>query len=164
MNPEVVLLNQSSLDVVYWNYDFGDGYTVAPATQNPKHMYSKEKARNYIATLIVKNGGGCSDTVSHEIKVIPEFAFYIPNAFTPNNDGVNDYFRGDGVGIEKYNFWIFDRWGNLIFHTEDLTEGWSGKAKGGEEVAQQDVYVWKVKIIDIFNKPHDYLGKVTLVK
>ncbi|MEO6903011.1 MAG: PKD domain-containing protein [Bacteroidia bacterium] len=164
INPEVALLNQSSLDVVYWQYNFGDGAMVEPITQNPKHMYSKEKARDYIATLIVKNGGGCSDTVSHEIKVIPDFAFYISNAFTPNNDGVNDYFKGQGVGIEKYNFWIFDRWGTLIFHTEDLTEGWNGKVKNGQEIAQQDVYVWKVKIIDIFNKTHDYLGKVTLVK
>ncbi|MEO6903012.1 MAG: PKD domain-containing protein [Bacteroidia bacterium] len=164
MNPEVELINQSSKDVNYWHYSFGDGDTVAPTNQNPKHIYSKEKARNYIATLIVKNGGGCSDTISHEIKVIPEFMFYISNAFTPNNDGINDYFKGEGVGIAKYNFWIFDRWGTLIFHTEDLTEGWNGKVKNGQEVAQQDVYVWKVKIIDIFNKQHDYLGKVTLVK
>ena len=96
--------------------------------------------------------------------VVPEFTFFIPNAFTPNGDGVNDYFYGSGVGIGSYDLWVFDRWGNMIFRSNDLNDQWDGKANYGAEEAQEDVYVWKVKLTDVFGKPHRYLGTVTIVK
>ncbi|MEO6903010.1 MAG: PKD domain-containing protein [Bacteroidia bacterium] len=166
INPEVFITNQSSLDAVYWHYNFGDKDTLAPAVASPKHLYSKEKPGAYLITLIVKNANGCSDTVSHEIKVLPEFTFFMPNAFTPQfeKDGNNDLFYGKGVGIEKYNFWIFDRWGNLLFYTQDLKEGWDGKVKNKSKLAQQDVYVWKVKLTDALGQEHNYTGTVTLIK
>lgn len=166
INPEVFITNQSSLDAVYWHYNFGDKDTVASAIANPKHLFSKEKSGIYLITLIVKNANGCSDTVSHEIKVLPEFTFFMPNAFTPQleKDGNNDLFYGKGVGIEKYNFWIFDRWGNLIFYTKDLKEGWDGRVKSKSETAQQDVYIWKVKLTDALGQEHNYTGTVTLIK
>ncbi len=92
----------------------------------------------------------------------PLFTFYIPNAFTPNGDGINDEFFGKGESIVEYDMWIFDRWGAIIFHGKDLNEKWDGKANG--ENVQQDVYIWKVRFTDINNKKHDYIGTVTLVK
>ncbi|MGZ6537908.1 MAG: T9SS type B sorting domain-containing protein [Bacteroidia bacterium] len=110
------------------------------------------------------NSYGCTAYVQHDIVVGPEFTFYIPNAFTPNGDGVNDFFFGTGIGIDTYDLYIFDRWGNMIFHGHDLNDMWNGKANGGSEIAQQDVYVWKVKLTDVFGKKHNYIGTVTLVK
>ncbi len=156
--------NQSSSDVNYWFWDFGDGNTVAPNTANPTHSYPNEQPGVYTTTLIVHNANGCYDTVSHDIRILSEFAFFIPNAFTPNDDGSNDFFNGTGVGIADYDLWIYDRWGNMIFHSEDLNNNWDGRAKNGAEIAQQDVYVWKVKLTDVFDKNHDYVGTVTLVK
>ncbi len=92
------------------------------------------------------------------------FTFYIPNAFSPNGDGINDEFFGKGESIMEYDIWIFDRWGNLIFSGKDLNAKWDGRANGGNEIAKQDVYVWKVRLTDVFLKKHDYLGTVTLVK
>lgn len=92
------------------------------------------------------------------------FSFYIPNAFTPNNDGINDEFYGKGEGILKYDMWVFDRWGNLIFHGKELNEGWNGKSNDESDVVQQDVYIWKVLLTDVFNNEHDYIGTVTLVR
>jgi gliding motility-associated-like protein len=92
------------------------------------------------------------------------FSFYIPNAFTPNDDGINDEFYGKGEGILKYDMWVFDRWGNLIFHSKELNEGWNGKSNDESDVVQQDVYIWKVILTDVFNKKHDYIGTVTLVR
>jgi gliding motility-associated-like protein len=102
--------------------------------------------------------------VEHLVEIGPEFTFYIPNAFTPDGDGTNDFFFGTGIGIVQYDLTIFDRWGNLIFHSEKLEDQWNGKANNGSDISQQDVFVWKVKLTDIFGKKHHYMGTVTLVK
>ena len=128
------------------------------------HAYPNVFAATYTATLTVQNIFGCTSTVSHPIIIDPEFTFFIPNAFSPNGDGVNDFFYGKGVGIAKYELFVFDRWGNLIFAADDINNSWDGKANHGSEIAQQDVYVWKVKLTDVFGKKHNYIGTVTIVK
>ena len=165
LESTVTLINQSSNDVNYWNWQFGDGDSIAPNVVNPVHTYPNEVAYNYTATLIVQNVDGCYDTISHEIIIGPEFTFFIPNAFTPNGDAVNDFFFGTGIGIAVYDIFIFDRWGNMIYHGDNIdTSKWDGKANQGSDIAQQDVYVWKVKLTDIMGKKHNYIGTVTLVK
>ncbi len=94
----------------------------------------------------------------------PDFLFYIPNAFTPDGDGVNDTFIGKGVFIKEFEMTIFDRWGNLIYKTTDINKGWDGKANHGTEAAQKDVYIYSIKITDIKRGKHSYKGIVTLVK
>jgi gliding motility-associated-like protein len=164
LDTKVTLTNGSSPDVVYWNYHFGDGDSISPNTASPVHVYPDKASTTYLATLDVRNADGCVNTISHLIEIGPEFTFYIPNAFTPDGDGSNDFFFGKGIGIVKYDMIIFDRWGNLIFHCEKLEDQWNGKANNGDEIAQQDVYIWKVKLTDVFGKKHNYMGTVTLVK
>jgi gliding motility-associated-like protein len=69
-----------------------------------------------------------------------------------------------GIGIAKYEMWIFDRWGAKIFYTDDIRKGWNGKVTGKTNEVQQDVYVYKVKLVDVLGKKHDYVGHVTVVK
>ena len=71
---------------------------------------------------------------------------------------------GKGVGIDKFRMRIFDRWGNMIFESQDLNTGWNGHANYGSTVAQQDVYVYEIDITDIFAKLHHYVGHITLVR
>jgi len=152
---------------VTWFWNFGDGATLADTaiTQNTFYDYTQEYGSNYDVNLIVTNQYGCVDDTTIEIIVIPEFTFYIPNAFTPNNDGINDVFFGQGIGIAKYEMWIFDRWGNLIFTCTDINQTWDGtvQSKGGE-LCQIDTYVWKVAITDVFDKKHKYIGHVSLIR
>lgn len=164
LDPNIVFNNQSSQDVTSWFWDFGDGVTLSPDISSPEHAYAEGISATYTVTLMVYNINNCSDTTSHDIIINPEFTFYIPNAFTPNNDGINDYFFGSGIGITAYDLWIFDRWGNMLFHSEDLNKGWDGKANGGKDASQIDVFVWKVELTDVFNKVHNYIGTVTLVR
>lgn len=176
VDPTVTFNNLSSKDVVYWWWDFGDGDTLSPDVSNPVHTYPTTIDTKYQPKLIVRNMNGCSDTASTHtpIHVGPLFSFYIPNAFTPDNgDGVNDYFFGKGKGIEQFEFWIFDRWGNVVFHGNDIDDKWDGKAlewttfygnNKGEKTAQRDVYTWKVALMDSYGNPHTYEGIVTLVR
>lgn len=164
IDPVILFNNQSSSDVSYWNWNFGDGDSLVPGNPSPEHTYPNAASSSYLATLIVHNPNGCYDTIAHEIFIGPEFTFFIPNSFTPNADGINDHFFGSGIGIIDYDLWIFDRWGNMIFHGEELNEKWNGKANKGDEMAQIDVYVWKVELTDVFNKKHYFIGTVTLVE
>ncbi len=164
-NPTVTLLNGSSSDVNYWYWDFGDGSApVSPNDANPSHTYPSDVSGVYTTMLAVSNIYGCVDTTYLDVVIRPDFTFYIPNAFSPNNDGMNDTFYGKGTGIATFNIYIYDRWGNLIFHADDINKAWDGKANGGGDIAQQDVYVWKVFITDVNTDKHDYIGTVTIVR
>lgn len=162
-NTEVAFSNTSSVDVVYWHWDYGDGNTLAPNTASPIHTYA-EDVGTYTVTLIVHNATPCWDTISSEILIGPEYAYYIPNSFTPNGDKNNNGFRGVGIGIVKYKLEIFDRWGQFIWQSTDLDEYWDGIVTGGTRIVQEDVYVWKVFITDVFGREHHYIGTVTVVK
>lgn len=155
-----------SVNYSKWYWSFGDGpYKSDSVNVSPTHFYSSETAQTYYTNLIVLNQYGCSDTAYVSIEIGPEFAFYIPNAFTPaNSDNVNDLFSGKGIGIEKYDMWIFDRWGEMIYYTDDIAKGWDGRKTGKSSEVQQDVYVWKVKIKDVLGKDHSYVGHVTLLR
>ncbi|HSH66732.1 MAG TPA: PKD domain-containing protein, partial [Bacteroidia bacterium] len=164
-DPTIHFIDQSTTDVVAWTWNLGDGTIISPKIKDPYHKYEIGVSAKYDVKLLVINDQGCIDTTSRTVEVLPEFTFYIPNAFTPTrDDGVNDTFFGKGVGIVDYHIWIFDRWGNKLFETTDLNNGWDGRAHNGELISQQDVYVWKVKLKDVFGKNHDYIGTVTLVK
>jgi gliding motility-associated-like protein len=122
----------------------------------------------YNVTQWVVNQYGCTDVITKPVEIQPIVTFYIPNAFTPNNDGKNEGFKGIGEGIDNstYNLWVFDRWGLMIYHAIDINAAWDGHMKGdeGKPALQEDVYVWKVSFNDIFGQEHQYHGTVTLLK
>lgn len=162
LEPVITFTDRSSADVNYWAWDFGDGDSLV-GTQNPIHQFPPMEA-TYTVTLTVQNAGSCPNSISKTVVVGPDFTFYIPNAFSPNDDQKNDVFGASGGGIQKFQLLVFDRWGNQIFSTDDITQTWDGKVKGKADVAQQDVFVWKVTITDVFKKEHDFIGTVTIVK
>jgi gliding motility-associated-like protein len=164
LDPTITFNNQSSSDVNYWRWNFGDTTNLFSYTSNPLHGYPQDISGTYLVTLIVHNVNGCYDTVAHPIIINPEFSFYVPNSFSPNDDGINDFFVPTGEGITKFDLWIFDRWGNMIFHTKELSDHWDGKANGGKNTAQIDVFVWKVALTDVFNKSFDYIGTVSIIR
>ena len=100
-----------------------------------------------------------------------EYILFAPNAFTPNDDGDNEYFMPKGIGVEgdEFELYIYDRWGDLIAEvtgnfSSDLTVGWDGRANKGPEQAQIDVYVWLIKTKDINGVRHEYVGHVSLIR
>ena len=162
--PLVYFTNQS-IDYTKWWWLYGDNSPLDSVHLNPEHFYSDATAQTYYSVLLVANQYGCKDTAYVPVEIGPEFTFYIPNAFSPsNNDGINDYFNGMGIGIAKYEMWIFDRWGERIFYTDDIEKGWDGRVQGKTKEGKQEVYVWKVKLTDVFGKKHEYIGHVTLLR
>lgn len=156
-NPEFEFTDASS-GAIGWYWDFGDGYSSNDI--NPIHSYSDTGV--YTVSQIVTNNFGCSDTAILAVQVWGEFAFYAPNSFTPNGDGKNDYFFGLGYGWEQYKLMVFNRWGELIFITEDEFEYWDGTYQGTP--VQEDVYVWKAVLYDSNADQFVYYGHVTVVR
>lgn len=81
-------------------------------------------------------------SISNIFEIVPAAVLYIPNAFTPNSDGLNDTFGAVGEGIIEYNMQIFDRWGNLIFESNDMKVQWDGTYHN--ELVPNGVYVYKI--------------------
>ncbi|NTW32761.1 MAG: gliding motility-associated C-terminal domain-containing protein [Bacteroidetes bacterium] len=95
-----------------------------------------------------------------------ESFLYVPNAFTPNDDNKNDFFGPVGIDLVKYTFAmrIFDRWGNMIFKTENINLLWNGKPTGSDKFATNGVYIWKITLSDGYNNERNYNGTVTLLR
>jgi gliding motility-associated-like protein len=162
INPEVEIGNLA-IGANQITYSVSDGFTTH--LSDFTYLFSNETAQDYTITQFVSNSNGCVDSISRVLEIKPAFTFYIPNAFSPNEDGINDHFKGDGIGINEYRMWVFDRWGNMIFYSEKLDHAWDGTFQGkSDKVVMQDVYVWKVELKDVFSKKHDYHGTVSVVK
>jgi gliding motility-associated-like protein len=150
-----------------WVWSFGDNYitlgTDTSTSQNPTHLYNN--VDTYLASLKVTNSFGCIDSISKFVKIEDEYAIYIPNAFSPTNtDGKNDIFKVAGIGFlsDSFEMTIYDRWGTLIYKTNDVAKGWDGTVKGSI-IAKQDVYIYKIKLKDYKLRSKEYVGHITLL-
>lgn len=120
----------------------------------------------YLITVYVISDAGCyGDTATLWVD-IDECSYdgvYVPNSFTPNNDGVNDTFKVVGENLETLEFYIFNRWGELIYESHHIGQEWDGTYKGKD--CQLDVYVWMVKY-KFLDQPFEQStkGHVTLVR
>jgi gliding motility-associated-like protein len=131
---------------------------------NPEYSLP-DQAGTYTVCLVASNLNGCLDTVCQEIIIDDILVVYVPNAFTPDGDNINERVVPvmQGYKTEGYRFQIFDRWGEMIFSSTEPGAGWDGTFKGFS--AKTDVYVWKLQVVSVAdNSTHSYTGHVTLVK
>ncbi len=145
-----------------WHWDFYANGSDTSAKQNP--TYSFPNVGNYFVYLRVISNHQCSDSIVKKLEVVEDETFYIPNAFTPNGDGGNDVFNPKAVGIKKFHMDIFDRWGQLVYSTNDIEKGWDGRSKKGGDILPQDVYVYKITVTQSTSKSKQYVGHVTLIR
>lgn len=160
-NSEIYFTDQSS-NASAWQWSFGDVLNSSSTDQNPSFSYGQPEC--YTVQLDVTSPNGCTASTTDEICIDPDVSIYVPNAFTPNGFGSNEIFIPVCVGVDpqKYQFWIFDRWGNQIFTTTDMNEGWDGKMNGNR--CEIDTYVWKVYAWDINGNAHTMIGGVSLIR
>jgi gliding motility-associated-like protein len=161
VNTAVVFANLSTGGTSYlWN--FGDGDTLFTILRDTtvKHFYNATGKFN--TCLIVYNQYGCTDTFCSPIvaTVIP--AQDVPNAFTPNGDGVNDQVHVKGFAIGKMNWRIYNRWGQLVFTTTNRNEGWDGRYKG--LMQPQEVYTYTLDIEFTDGTRATKTGDITLLR
>ena len=119
----------------------------------------------YNLSVYYTNGDCKTDRDNVEISVVLclDSYIYIPNAFTPNDDGVNDFFEPKVLYIKEYHLLIFNRWGEEIFESFDSKYLWDGKTKNNEGI-MDGIYVYKFSYKDSQNKLKQIIGKITLLK
>lgn len=137
-NPFVDITNMCTEATTFW-YNFGDGTIMN--TANGQHQYPD--TGKYVITQVVSNQFGCADTTTRNVIVKPAHTFYIPTAFTPNEDGLNETFKPQGYEIDNFTMSIFNRWGELVFSTDDITKGWDGTYNN--ELCVPGVYTWRIQ-------------------
>lgn len=157
---DTVGFNADTAGIASWLWDIG----VDENFTDPNFTYVYADSGFYTIGLIVTNTEGCQDTL-----LLPEYVHvkipgnvYIPNAFTPNGDGINDEFMVFGAGISNFHLLVFNRWGEKVFESHDQSQGWNGTYKG--KVLNPNVYVYRVT----FTLPDNILqkkeGSITLLR
>jgi gliding motility-associated-like protein len=167
LNP-LVSFNNTSFDADYYKWYFTEEENDSTEVEHPQYLYPDTGTFKVklIAYKIVGDST-CRDTIIKEIRINPEITLYIPNAFTPNDDGLNynQIFQAKGINLKEIYMEVYDRWGARIYATPDrtdLTSGWDGRYKGAP--AKQDVYIYRIVIKDYKDKEYPaYIGVVTLL-
>ncbi len=113
-------------------------------------------------TITASDINGCVAVDSVHLAIIPNRNIFIPNVFTPNDDGNNDLFRIKGAAIESMTMSIYDRWGSKLFETTDIENGWNGTYKGNAVNSGVYIYTIQVNFLDSFSDT--YTGNVTILK
>ncbi|MDA9563821.1 gliding motility-associated C-terminal domain-containing protein [Flavobacteriales bacterium] len=101
-------------------------------------------------------------STSNTIETIPEIFLYVPNAFTPNGDGLNDTFGALGHGAKEYHMEVFNKWGELIFESDDMGTQWNGTFQG--EKVLPGTYIYSINATSYYNKDVQRQGSISIVK
>jgi gliding motility-associated-like protein len=137
-------INKSTGAITNYYWDFGDGNTSRSQTPPPLHYPILGIEKTYPVRLIVENSIGCFDTAINNLKVLKSCYIAVPNAFTPNGDGLNDFlYPLNAYKADHLEFSVYNRIGELVFHTNDWTQKWDGRIKGNPQ--DSGIYVWMLK-------------------
>jgi gliding motility-associated-like protein len=160
-NPTISLTDQSEY-ATRWQWFIGNkGYSTR---QNPIYTFRDTGLQK--VKLLTNNQYNCLDSIIKFIDVIPEITYFLPNAFTPNNDAINDGFRGKGFteGIKRFSLKIWNRWGELIFETQNPEESWNGRKHNVGDDSPQGVYLCIVNYFSPRGQPFEIKGYATLIR
>ena len=162
-NPVINFIDNST-NHSYGIWDFDDNSTLISNFDQLSHRFSDLDSGTYFVELYVESNKGCFSTKIQKIIIDKAFVFYVPNAFTPNKDMMNDLFMPYVDGVSEYEFYIYSRQGQEIFYTTNKNEGWDGYVNDGSEFALSGKYAYVVYIVDLYGKERIYQGNFLLIR
>lgn len=159
LNPVVTFYDQS-VGAETWQWHLGD-YTIS---NNDVVQHEYADSGSYEVSLVASNDYYCTDTARQTVIVRFESTFYLPNSFSPNEDELNDFFGPftEGVNSDGFIMYIFDRWGSLVYQTDNINNPWDGKMDGN--YAKDGVYLYYIKFKTVKGEEKKIRGSVTLLK
>ena len=161
LTQEVQFLN-NSVGTSQWTWNFGDGES--SNEEYPRYHY--DYAGDYLVQLLASNGF-CVDTTYKYVNIDPMLLVYVPNAFTPGINGKNDFFfpQGEGIELESYDMFIFDRWGKLLWQTGNFSKKWDGTNMFSLKEVPVGTYAYLIKFREYADLDrHEYTGVVHLLR
>jgi gliding motility-associated-like protein len=158
----VNLVDHSAGNITNWKWDFGNGSTSTRQNPDPFKYTALPGEKNYIVNLTISNAIGCLDTASANITVVGNCNIVVPTAFTPNNDGKNDYlFPTNAFGAENLIFRVYNRFGQVIFESKDSQKKWDGNVYGQPQ--SNGTYVWTLSYTLRANGRHYFFKGTTVL-
>ena len=162
-NSEVNFIN-GSFGAADYAWNFGDGTT--SFVENPSHIFDGSEEGNYTVQLIALSQFGCSDTAYAIIEVQEDLIFYVPNTFTPDGDNYNETFQPiftSGFDPYDFNLLIFNRWGEILFESNNANIGWDGTYGGN--LVKDGTYIWKIEFKTKYTDERQvHVGHVNVLK
>ena len=161
LDQQVQMLN-NSVGTSQWTWNFGDGES--SNEENPRYRYNR--AGDYLIQLLASNGF-CVDTTYKYVNIDPLLAVYIPNAFTPGINGKNDFFftQGEGIELESYDMFIYNRWGGLVWQTGRFSKKWNGTNMFTTEPVPVGTYAYLIKFREFADLDrYEYTGVVHVLR
>lgn len=157
-----VFFKDKSVNAVNWEWFVN--YNGISLKQNP--IYTFKDTGQFLVTLKARNTEGCVDSITKLIDVEPIVTYFMPNAFTPNQDSDNDMFRGVGFteGMKAFQMRIMNRWGEIIFTSNDPQQAWNGLKNNIGQPSPQGVYLYEVNYVNPRREPVGLKGYVTLLR
>ncbi|MGZ5283303.1 MAG: PKD domain-containing protein, partial [Bacteroidia bacterium] len=157
IEEDTVIFKNKSVGGYTYFWDFGDGNT--DTTANPQHVYSKIGL--FEVKLVTTNANGCKDSIIKQIYVTAVIRLFAPNAITPDGDGINDGYHVVTHNITEFEILIFNRWGEIIYRSNDKNFIWDGKFKG--QTVQQDVYPYIIRAKGVTGETVNKKGHIYVI-
>lgn len=155
------IFTDASENAVTWSWNFGDQHE-QEGEQEVSHLY--QTSGIYTVSLVVSDQNACTDTAKMQVTMEYPEIFFMPNAFTPNDDGLNETFGPSWrlpERVSNYRMSIFNRWGEEIFQTHDMQSGWDGSVKN--LIASDGVYTWQIHLTEAPGATKEYVGQLVLL-
>jgi gliding motility-associated-like protein len=161
IDQEVQFLNNPN-GTTQWTWFFGNGES--SNERDPRFKY--DRAGDYLVALLASNGF-CVDTAYRYVNIDPMLLVYVPNAFTPGINGINDFFfpQGEGIELESYDMEIYDRWGKVVWYTGEYSKKWDGRNKNTGKEAPVGTYAYRITFREFADLDrHTVKGIVNLIR
>lgn len=163
-NPTIgrsaIYFSDSSLGATQWLWQFGDQQQ--SSQQNPYHLYSA--SGSFPVQLIIQNQYNCKDTTTTLVPILPLNNIYIPSAFSPNGDGLNDRFSVFGIGLQRTNMEIYNRYGQLVFRSSDYVVEWNGIDQKTGKPCMPGNYVYIIQLVNGSGIKQSFKGNIMLIR
>jgi gliding motility-associated-like protein len=146
------------------NWSWGKAYKIGSDTLKNSNIVFGKDTGTYWIKLVVTTDKGCKDSSMKKVLIGPDIIIFVPDAFTPDNAGpnTNNTFQPVILNHKTYQMLIFNRWGEKMYETTDLTKGWDGNFLGNP--AQQGVYVYRMIVTSQDDKAYEFNGTFTLIR
>ncbi|WP_430405266.1 PKD domain-containing protein [Fluviicola sp.] len=161
----VVLNDNSSTDVVNYSWLIEEGTPATSSSENVNVDFPAGIVGNYNVTLIVTNANGCMDSVTKIVQVLTDVILYAPNTFTPDGDEFNQnwFLYIDGIDIQQFNLQIFNRWGEVIWESNDPKGSWDGTYHG--KIVPFGEYTWTLETRELVSdKKYRFNGHINVIR
>ena len=167
-DTEISFFDYSIGNVVdyFWVFDTLN-YQGTSTEMNPVFQFPMSQGGNYPVTLTITDANGCKDQLTRYIQVNDLLNIFVPNSFTPNNDGINDVFFVTGTDIDpdRFELQVFSRWGDKVFETTDMEVVWDGDVHNGDYYTQNDIYTWKLIVYSLTTAERlDLSGSIMIMR